>query len=172
MVHSGTARQAEGLPARGAISKVILHRSTQVFNQDHLVLRFVVEQFVGNRTSHGNAESARTHAELITHDGHTRDGLCRRVVNGSVLKTFETESWTRIHHAIQQHPGASHARNSHFLLGIELSTPLYPVEKQLPQRLSDRINQLMRKIRLQPRDESLSNLGSFSRTRNEKFHPI
>ena len=51
---------------------MILHRSAQVFDQDHLVLRFVIEQFVGNCTGHGNAKSARTHAELITDNGNAR----------------------------------------------------------------------------------------------------
>src|SRR4029077_7010900 len=77
-------------------------RCSQILDKDNLVLCLVVEQLIGHRAGHGNAESTRADSELIA-DGHMCDGFLRRLTNGSVGQALEAEAWTRICNAIQQY---------------------------------------------------------------------
>src|SRR4029077_1276768 len=66
-------------------------RCSKIFDKDHLVLCLVVEQLIGHRAGHGNAEAARAHSELVA-DGHMCDGFLRRLTNGSVCQALEAEA--------------------------------------------------------------------------------
>jgi hypothetical protein len=57
--------------------------TTEILDEDNLVLCLIVEQFVSHRPSHSNAESSWTDAQLLT-DGRVRNGFVRRLTDSSV----------------------------------------------------------------------------------------
>ena len=101
----------------------------EVFDENHFVARFVVEQFVRARFDHQQAEPARAQPSVFS-DAHVRDGVVG-IVDRGVVERVDVKAGSGIFDAKHEHALKSEKRDSDLFARIELPAPFNGIGEEL-----------------------------------------
>jgi hypothetical protein len=147
-------------------------RLGQIFDEDHFILSFVVNQFIGDGLTQSYALTAGTQTELGAHNGDFRHFFWRGVADHSVIQILETEAGAGIGDAMGQQPRETQMRGGNFAVGIEFSAPLDGILQKFAQRDTERLAQCVGEIGVEMREEGLNALVGVARAGDQQFDPV
>src|SRR5580704_6263900 len=99
----------------------------KIFDKQHIVTFFVVDQFIDELFRQQYAEAAWSQATLFT-NRHVAKQILSRVADGCVAKFFERETFAGIPNSAGYRAMRTNERDFYILIGIKICTVLHGID--------------------------------------------
>ena len=130
----------EGIADTDAEKKRILRdlgaERIDIFDQQHVVAMFAVNEFVDQFFSQQKPEAAWPQT-LRFANGNVTEGITGRTVDGRVVELFQRETLTRIFDPAYNRSTHADERNFHILARVEVRTMLHGVDEDFAESSSN-----------------------------------